>query len=114
MAKKDQKFKIATILLSVLVLVSAASAIYFYTHLRGQDDLNQEDLAALVGRIILLPQGEAPTIATINDLEPLKDQPFFTNAAIGDRVLIYNSAKKAFIFRPSLNKIIEVSTINFE
>ena len=66
-----------------------------------------------VGQLIELPN-EQPTIATVTDLASLKDQPFFDNAQMGDKVLIYTAAKKAFLYRPSTNKVIEVAPVNLD
>ncbi|MHB0978179.1 MAG: hypothetical protein ACYC1K_02130 [Minisyncoccota bacterium] len=52
------------------------------------------------------PEG-TPTIMPIVDLEPLKDQPIFRNARVGDTLLIYNEAKRAILYRQSENRIIE-------
>lgn len=54
-----------------------------------------------------LPQGEAPTIVTVANLEPLKNQPIFQNARVGDTLLIFTKAKRAILYRKSENKIIE-------
>lgn len=67
-----------------------------------------------VGKLIVLPQDESPTIATVTDLEKLKSQPFFANAQIGDKVLIYARAQKAILYRPDQNKIIELAPLNTE
>lgn len=64
-----------------------------------------------VGQLIELPN-EKPTIATVTDPAILKDQPFFTSAQKDDVVIIYTVAKKAILFRPSTNKIIEVAPVN--
>ena len=64
-----------------------------------------------VGKLIILPQNEQPTIATVSDLGKLKDQPFFVKAQIGDKVLIYTTAKRAILFRPSSNQIIEIAPL---
>ncbi len=69
-------------------------------------------LIAQVGKLIDLPKDETPTIATITDISKLKDQPFFANAKNGDKVLIYTNAKKAILYRPSENRIIEVGAVN--
>lgn len=71
-----------------------------------------QNLVEEVGRIIELPQGETPTVATVTDMEAVKDQQFFQNAQNGDKVLIYANAKKAFLYRPSERKIIEVGVVN--
>lgn len=65
-----------------------------------------------VGRIVALPPNETPTVATITDIEKLKEQPFFANAKNGDKILIYRIARKAYLYRPEDNKIIEVAPIN--
>lgn len=64
-----------------------------------------------VSKLIELPN-ETPTIATVVDASKLKSQAFFANAQNGDRVLMFAEAKKAILYRPSTNKIIEVAPIN--
>lgn len=70
------------------------------------------ELVAAISKLIVLPEGEEPTIAVVTDLEPLKDQPFFAKAKRGDRVLIYTNNRKAILYRPDENKIVEVAPIN--
>jgi hypothetical protein len=64
-----------------------------------------EDLS----RIIVLPTDEEPTIATVTNLDTIQDQPFFRNAQIGDKVIIYSRSQKAILYRPSEKKLIEVA-----
>ena len=61
---------------------------------------------------MVLPKDETPTLATVSDPEKLKDQRFFVNAVKGDKVLVYSLAKKAILYSPSLDKIIEVAPVN--
>lgn len=65
-----------------------------------------------VGRMTVLPEGEDPVLGTVQDPALLRDQPFFQYAERGDRVLIYQRAKRAILYRPSTGKIIE--TMPFE
>jgi len=69
-------------------------------------------LVAQVGKLISLPTDETPTVATVTDASKVKDQPFFANAKNDDKVLIYQKAAKAILFRPSENRIIEVGAVN--
>lgn len=65
-----------------------------------------------VSKLIDIPQNEEPTIATVVDVEKLKNQAFFAKAQNGDRVLMFPESKKAVLYRPSVKKIIEVAPIN--
>jgi hypothetical protein len=67
-----------------------------------------------VSKLILLPENETPTMATVSDLDKLKSQPFFANAKVGDQVIIYSAAKKAILWRPSTNKIVEIAPISID
>lgn len=64
-----------------------------------------------IGMLYDLPTGETPTIATVSDKSKLQKQAFFAKAENGDKVLIYTDAKKAILYRPSLNKIMEVASL---
>ena len=75
-------------------------------------ELEAKELAEKVGKLVLLPEGEVPALATVTDPELLKNQAFFAEAQSGDKVLIYTNAKKAILFRPSLNLVINISTVN--
>lgn len=70
-----------------------------------------EGLVTKVGKLIILPAGETPTIATVLHADKLKDQSFFANAKDGDKVLVYNKEKEAILYRPSTNQIVKVSQV---
>ncbi len=75
----------------------------------------EEEVKSIVNRVSILievPKDETPQVAAINDAESLaKTQAFFTNAKNGDQILIYLKEQKAYIYRPSENKIINVGPI---
>lgn len=113
-----------TIVIALVLSLGLAGASY-YMYQNSQQELAkiksdprsvaQEEAKALIAKIgglIALPAGEDPTVATITDKEKLKDQPFFVKAENGDKVLIYTSAKKAYLYRESINKVIDVAPIN--
>ena len=79
----------------------------------AQQKLSQQKAAetiAAVEKLMELPN-EEPTVATVSDLKTLQGQPFFAHAEEGDRVLFYTQAKKAILYRPTANKIIEVAAL---
>jgi len=114
-----------TFLLIALAAVVASG--YFYTQYqdaRREADLAKniptagdkelESIVEKVGRLVILPNGETPTLATVTDKERLSNQPFYKNAQNGDKVLIYTKAKKAYLYRPSINKIIEIAPVTID
>lgn len=111
------KFLTPRILL-ILVVVLAGTSIYFYRQFsvikQDPNAISKAEVKTLtekVGRLIVLPKDEDPTIATVSDPEALKDQTFFADAKKGDKVLIYTNAKKAILYDPTLNKIITVAPL---
>ncbi len=64
-----------------------------------------------IGKLMVLPDNELPDLATITDPSKLSNHPFFSKAEKGDKVLIYNAAKKAILYSERLNKIVDVSPI---
>lgn len=71
-----------------------------------------KDIVTKVGKIMMLPTGEEPVVATINDASSLiKEQPFYKGAKNGDVVLVYQKAAKAIVYSPERNVIINVGPI---
>lgn len=103
--------------LVILLIAMTAVAVYFYQQTTNanpaaQAEKEAEELVVRVGKLILLPEGETPTVATVSDPERLKDQPFFAKAKVGDKVLLYQTSKKAYLYDPVNNKLLEVAPIN--
>jgi hypothetical protein len=111
--------KILIPILVLLLLVSVASTAYLFMKVQKLQENPQQaaqaevdSLLAEVGELIVLPEGETPTVATVSDPEQLKTQAFFTNAEKGDKVLLYTTAKKAILYNPNTHKIVEVAPVN--
>lgn len=109
------------VVLPLITIGAVMVAVYFYNQVRilKQDpqSASRQEVAALiskVGKLVLLPEGETPTVATISDPEMLKDQPFFAKAVVGDKVLIYNEAKKAILYSVAINKVVDISALNLD
>lgn len=102
--------------LTMLLLVALSVAGYFYYQYRHSaqkaDAKEIEDLTKEIGSMMLLPDGETPTLATVTDKDKLSEQPFFQKSENGDKVLIYSNSGRAILYRPSLKKIVDVTTVN--
>lgn len=111
--------QLIVLILGALLVVASAAAIYFWRQASAlktnpqqaaQEEIQQT--VSMVGKHMILPDGETPTVATVTDPEKLKDQPFFARAKVGYKVLIYTQSRKAILYDPVENKIVEVAPLN--
>lgn len=112
-----QKIALPVLVILALLMVGVSGYLYKKVSVLKQtpDAAIKAETDALVeeiSKIILLPAGETPTLATVTDPALLKDQAFFAKAKAGDKVLLYGTAKKAFLYDPVAKKIVEVAPIN--
>ena len=112
----------------VIIVFLGSSAFYFYRQLSVVESNPQiqaqnaqiqaqnevKNLVATVSRLMVLPTGETPTVATVLDPSALKDQAFFANSEKGDKVLIYMAKRQAILYSPSLGKIVNVAPISLQ
>jgi len=121
---KTEKGKkpVLTIALGILTIVALGVAGFYFNKyqktnkiLTNPEGVNAEEakkLTSKISKFYNLPAGETPNVATVLDIEKLKDQPFFKDAKNGDKVLIYQKAGLAILYRTSTNKIVNVSPVS--
>ena len=113
-----KKSRLTIILVILIIMALVFSGVYFNKYRKLTQDPNKENAAKIseliqkVGKIIDLPTGENPVMATITDTAPLANNPFFAHAKIGDQVLLYAASKKAYLYDPKANLLIEVASLN--
>ncbi len=97
----------------ILFLLIIGFAVYkTVDYFKPTEIKNGDDVLERVGKIVALPGDETPSILTVTDLEPLKDKPFFAEAKIGDKVLVFSKAGRVILYRPDTDKVIAVGPIN--
>lgn len=110
-----------TFIIVLFVILVALTGYFYFQYNKTNTLLHNPTLAAKeeadsilpkVARLMDLPTGENPTIGTVVNVSKLKGQPFFTKSKNGDKIIIYSNARKAILYRPSENKIIDVTQIN--
>lgn len=110
-----QRFLNRVMLFILIITISFGGYFYYKLHkLQTSSNSKKEaqDLLGKVAKLYLIPTGEEPTVATVSDPQKLKDQAFFQAAQKDDKVLIFTQAGKAVLYRPSIDKIIEIAPIN--
>jgi hypothetical protein len=113
------KGKGVSLILILLVVVAAAASIFFYRQYsmlaknpNAENQKKIEVVVAKVDKLMELPKGETPTLATVTDTKDLAKQPFFAKAKVGDQVLLYANARKAFLYDPVANIVVEVASLS--
>jgi len=107
-----QKHSIRT-LVALLLLALLAAGYFAYRSMFAPEALKRREVAKwveIIGTSVELPRSERPTLATVTNEGKLNDQAFFREAKNGDKILIYPGASKAFLYRPSTGKIIDMTT----
>lgn len=103
------------LLISALIVLLTIGAVGYFLFSQTPEERAEKEMDALlaeVASLMILPQSEVPLIYTIDDPELLRlQQPFFTDAIAGDKLLVYQGAVKAIIYSPERNLIVNVGTI---
>jgi len=127
--KKIKRFpqKIISKLLFIGVVVAMAVFAYLYTDAKrelqmisttqGQTALAQKevkDVTDKLGKLTIIPN-EEPVVATILDSKMLATKSaFYTNAENGDKLVVYSSAQKAYIYSPIKNVIVNAGPLSVD
>jgi hypothetical protein len=108
--------------ISIAAIISISVSIFFFLQYQKSQALlknpadaakvENKDIAKKIALLVDVPLNEEPTVAAVSDADKLREQPFFAKAKNGDRVVFYASTKRAILYRPSTNKIIEMSPVN--
>ena len=117
-----KKRNVMSILLVCGILVLAGLASYsFWMYYSSQQELarvqqktvqaRNNDASAIIADVknhMVLPN-ETPIVTTVTNADAVRSQPFYANAKNGDRVLVFKT--RAILYRPSIDRVIEVGYI---
>lgn len=115
--------KIVKILVTILFIISfAVGFLYGFEKYRPDflklpinltsQTTSDDEVIQKLEKLMDLPKDEKPAVTSLDNVEKLKGQQFFKKVMMGDKVVIYPNAKRAILYRPSENKIIEVGVIS--
>lgn len=103
------------LVIGFLVIVVSGYGVYErYFSLTDAERAEKElsTAVAAVSKLIILPQGDEPVLATVTDAEALiAQQAFFAGAVNGDQLLLFPKNLKAVIYSPSRNVIVNAGPI---
>lgn len=92
----------------ILVILFIAVGLLFNRYvIKGSGENKELSLAkAKVGKLILLPTNEEPTLAEVTDNKTIKDAVLAKSSKNGDQILFYTKSRLVVVYRPSINKIV--------
>jgi len=113
-------FIILSLLFAVLVAAGGiAGGVYWYTKyqkvITDPKTGSEEEVKMLVQKLskfMELP-AENPTVVTITDRDKLQNQEFFQKAQNGDKIIIYQGAKRIILYRPATGRVVDVAPLVF-
>jgi cytoskeletal protein RodZ len=119
--KSGKKSPVAALVVAAVVVIGGLVAFSVYQYKQAEylktpegvaeiAKKDSDELVSKVSQLIKLPDEEA-VVATVDDKDKLREQPFFVDVENGDKVLIFSAASRAVIYRPSENRIINSGPI---
>lgn len=110
-----------------VLVITGTNGVLLYLHYQNQNlaptvlesKTNEEraqEIITAFGNLYQIPEGENPTVILVTDADKLREtQPeFYAMAKNDDHLIVLLSAKLAFIYRTSENKIINVSQVSVD
>ena len=80
-----------------------------------QTQVETDGLLDKISKHMILPSSERPVLATIIDADKLSlEDPFYVGSVDGDKLLIWSAEKRAIIYSPSRDIVINMGPIIFE
>lgn len=109
---RPHKKMFSRLFVGAVFITLAAAGGFFY--IKYQEVLNAptptQKLVDTLSPVIELPQ-ESPDLLTIADASKLSNQALASYTRNGDQLLVFNQAKKIIVYRPSVQKVITILTI---
>lgn len=104
------------LIICILLILLTVYKYYEYSNLIKNSNnllkIESEKIVKSIDAFYNLPKNETPTVATITNYKELDKTLFYKDAKNGDKIVIYTKNQLAIIYRPSINKIVSVASIN--
>lgn len=115
-----QKKHLVLILAAIIVVLLAVIGVLVWKYQQTNSSVTSKNqdtskrIIAEVSKLYLVPTGEEPTVALIQDKSKLGDQEFFKKVDNGDYLLVYQKSKIALVYREKDNKLVNVGPVNID
>lgn len=111
-----KKFALRKYVLAIAALFTAVALVYFgvsvYEKIRVSSYEDNDRIVESVRKLVEIDTLEDPKVVTVTNADSIRGQTFFKEALNGDKLLIFETSKKAVLYRPSTDKIISIAPLN--
>lgn len=122
-SKKANANKLMVTILAITTVAGFGLAAYTYSEfmkikqdptaaVRDSRKQGEERILQKMGKLIELPKDDAPSFSKISDESLSGNVPFLKNGKKGDHLVIFPKAQKAFLYRESENRLINVGPVS--
>ena len=112
MSRRMKKWIIGVCIVVVSAIIGGV-ATYFYFQPKDVKELSVDEAMASIERHMVLPQDEKPAFLTIIDKKKVNSE-FLKKAEDGDKVLVYQNNQRVIIYRPSIDRIVDVGFVTID
>lgn len=106
------------LLIALFVVLAVGFGYYFMQYRKLVKDpkaeakAKTEQVIKKISLLAVIPNDPNAVLANVTDITKLKGQPFFNDAQNGDEIVIFPGAMRAVLYRPSINKIINIGPLS--
>lgn len=113
---RSNKIRIMLIIYIILVSVSIAASFIYLKYIRAEDkiatvELSEQQTLDGVADRITLPVNQSALITKVKESNINNYKYCFNDTKLNDVAIYYTQVKKAFLYRPSTRRIVDVSKV---
>ena len=117
-----KKFWLVVVFIVLFIIGIGSTAIAYHYYNKTQQmvknpqaatDMENQAILQKISTIMELPS-KKPSIATILDKTKLQGQAFFQKAQNGDKVIIFEQARRVLLYRPDTGRVIDFAPLVFD
>ncbi|MEO6761593.1 MAG: hypothetical protein ABI220_04440 [Candidatus Saccharimonadales bacterium] len=102
---------LVVIIVAIVVIMGASWLMVEKLHKQDLD--NVQAIMQDISKHYLLPTNETPALATVTDSKKVQSA-FAGKVEDGDKILIYQTNRKAVVYRPSIDRIVDVEPVSID
>lgn len=109
--RRNRRYRVLLFASAALVVGVLIAVVVVRQRAAQQGEAEMRAVRSKLSKLVLLPDAETPTLATVQDTHQLTDPYLKKIAQNGDKILLYPVAKKAYVYRPGINRLVDITPV---